>query len=250
MGTGQQALVSASAGGTPPAPPATGLQFWLKADAIEGLITGDDISTWNDSSGNGRNVTGVVVATKKPTYRATDGPNSLPAVRLLNNADSLGGYFTVPNFLTGYTAGHGLVVMKLDIEPALNNHASPAMADWGSVGDEYFTFPSDGVIYDAFGSNARKTTVNPVPALTSWFLYECRSASGAWSNRIDGTQLFTTAVNTVGFSAAAKIGHSATGTKYMYGMVAEVLFYNAVLGATEYTELKAYITDKYGLTLA
>jgi hypothetical protein len=56
----------------------SGLIFWLKADQITGLIDNDPISTWEDQSGNGFDVTQA--GADRPTYK-TGIINSLPVVR-------------------------------------------------------------------------------------------------------------------------------------------------------------------------
>lgn len=230
----------------------TGLQLWLNANAIT-ASDGDQITTWADDSGNGRDATGQVVNTIKPTYRATDGPNSKPCVRMVSFATGQGGYFTLPDFLTALaaTSGHYFAVVKIDNDPPSNNNeAAPPLGDWGTSTDEYYNFPSDSGIYDGWGSSVRKTTGNPTPALTSWLLYEVRTASGAWSSHIDGTQHFTTATNTVAWSAAPKIGRSTSSNKFMHGMIAEICFYNAIIAGGDLTAIKSYLATKYALTLA
>lgn len=231
----------------------SGLQLWLNANTIAGASTGDQISTWNDDSGNSRNATGVVINTLKPTYRASDGPNSKPCVRMVRSDNGQGGYFTLPDFLTALaaTSGHYFVIVKIDNDPPSNNNeAAPPHGDWGASTDEYFVFPSDSGIYDGWGSSARKTTGNPTPALTSWRLYEIRTASGAWSSHIDGTQHFTTATNTVQWSTAPKIGRSTSSNKFMHGLIAEICFYNTVLTGGDLSSIKSYFSTKYSLTIA
>ena len=62
-------------------PPATDdVQFWLKADTITGLSDGDPVSEWDDSSGNGHDVS----AGSAPTYRYNE-LNGLPTVRFSGN---------------------------------------------------------------------------------------------------------------------------------------------------------------------
>lgn len=218
------------------------LQLWLKADSLA-LNDGDQVSTWTDSSGNGRDGTRDGGTAGYPKYSAAGGPNSKPAIRPYL-AGSDGSSFTLPNFLTGYPSGHGFVVAKLDTE--VSDVPCP-FPDWGTAGDSYYPYSGDSKIYDDFGSTVRKTTVNPAPALTNWVLYEDRTASGAWSNRLDGTELFATASNTVAFTTAPRIGKSAS--KQFIGLVAEYIFYNRVLDSGETQTIYDYIEDKYGITL-
>jgi hypothetical protein len=58
----------------------SGLALWLKADALS-LNDADPVSTWTDSSGNGRNFTQT--GTARPTYKTTAGlfPTNKPVVR-------------------------------------------------------------------------------------------------------------------------------------------------------------------------
>lgn len=234
----------------------TGLRLWLKAGSITGLNDNDQVtSNWPDSSGNGNDARpqGVTV---KPRWKATGGPNSQPAVNMGQNLGSNGGYFdfasAASTIMGSPAAGHGFAVVKIDADPpSSNGHAAPAIAQFGSSTDEYYTFPSDSKIYDGFGSSARKTTVNPTPSLTSWRLYESRSAANDWSNWLDGTQLFSTASNTVSWNGSrASIGNTNTNSKTMDGLIAEVIVYDKILSAGELTTIKTYIADKYGLTLA
>lgn len=162
------------------------------------------------------------------------------------------GWFTLPNFMTGFTAGDIFIVMqKITKTSVVVGRAGPPIGDWGSSTDEYYVFSTDNKIYDGTGSSARKTTVDPGDITTAAFVYEVRTASGEWSNYKDGTQLFTTATNTVTFGSAPKVARSTTNTKKYDGYISEIIFYSRVLDDT--TERKAvihaYLNDKYGFSL-
>ncbi len=227
------------------------LQARWRGSDIVGLSNGDEISTWNDSSGNGHDATGVVNNTKKPTYRSSDGPNSKPCVRLQINSTGIGGYFTLPNFLTGFTAGHYFAVLKTDIEPAIISKCAPPLGDWGSsfASGDLYPFVTDGKIYDGWGSTVRKSTGADPPALTNWHVYEVRSASGVWSNYFNGSQLFTTGTNTVGWSTAPKIGRTNVNLNTLEGMIAEILFYTAIQSGAGLTAIYDYLESEYTITL-
>lgn len=235
-------------------PGASGQQLWLRAKDITGLIDDDEISTWNDSSGNGRHASGIVNNTLKPTYRASDGPGGDPAVRFQNVATNEGGAFTLPDFLSGsgWTEGHAFVVAKNDLDPPIvNSRAGPLLGDWGNnaVG-EFYQFPADSVIYDGLGSTVRHTTVNPTPATNVWHVYEVRVSAGHWSNYIDGVQLFTTATNTIGWGAGPKVGwRTSSATATYYGLQAEVLFYNEIKSGGNLTTIYDYLELEHGITL-
>lgn len=261
MGSSQQILAAEKAaavgGGSDSGPELiTGLQLWLNANALA-LSDGAQVTTWADTSGNGRDATGVLGNTHKPLYRATGGPNSKPAVQMVEDVSDQGGWFTLPDFLTALaaTSGHAFSVVKIDHDPPGSTlaYAAPPLGDWGTTNDEYYTFDNDGVIYDSWGANARKTTSNPTTSLTTWHVYEQRTASGAWSRRINaatsGNDFFSTASNTVAWSTAPKIARSTTNGKFMHGLIAEVIFYNSILGSTDYASIKTYLNTKYGFSL-
>lgn len=242
-------------GGGPQPSDVANLELWLKADAITGLSDGAQITTnWPDSSGNSRNATAVAGGTgNKPTWQATAGPNSMPAVKPKGaGSTDDAGWFTLPNFMTGFTAGDIFVVMqKITKSSAVPSRCGPPLGDWGSTTDDYFCFQGDSKIYDGTGSSLRKTTVDPGDITTNAFVYEVRTASGAWSNYKNGTQLFTTATNTVAFGSAPFVGHTTTNAKLYDGFISEIIFYSRVLDDT--TERKAvihaYLNTKYGFSL-
>ena len=228
----------------------SGAELWYDAYQLSGFAENAEISTCTDFSGNARHGTGVVLGGgggTKPTYKGSSGPNSRPCINF--NV----GWFDLPNFLTAFTAGHAFVVVKINADPppGTGNCGSP-LGFWTGHAtlDSLYPF-TDGIIYEGAMSTSRHTTVNPTPALTSWRLYEIRSASGAYSTHLDGTQIFTTASNTVGWGTTPRIGRSRAGvTATLRGDIAEVIFFSRVLNSTEITSIKSYITAKYALTLA
>lgn len=179
----------------------------------------------------------------------------MPAVKMYAAAGlsvDVAGWFTLPNFMTGFTAGHIFIVMqKITKTSVVPGRSGPPIGDWGSNTDEYFVFSTDNKIYDSTGSSVRKTTADPGDITTNAFVYEVQTASGAWSNYKDGTQLFTTATNTVAFGTGPKVARSTTNTKKFDGYISEIIFYSRVLDdATERKAvIHAYLNDKYGFSL-
>jgi hypothetical protein len=182
-----------------------------------------------------------------PKFKQTAGPNSYPAIRMV--ASALGGWFALPNFLTGYPAGDFFAVVELDADPPAGTAEAPPHGDWGTAGDAYYPWSNNGNIYDDFGTNTRKDNI-AVASLAQWRVYEARTAPGAWSNHLDGTQLHTTASNTVAWSTAPFIGHTATNGKYLHGLIAEVIFYSSVLSNTDrWNTIHTYLNNKYAFSL-
>lgn len=228
------------------------LQLWIDASQETGFSNGDQVSTAQDWSGNNRDATGVVNNILLPTYRASDGPNGTPAFRCQNNATTQGGAFDLPaGFLSG-TAGHHFSVVKLDVIPPNDPRAGPPLGDWGTAPQEnLYPNDGDGIIYSKFGSTVRHGTgVPPAGVLTSWHVYEERSAANDWSNWFNGVMLFQTFTNTVAWGGAPKMGRGTVGgTSILYGMIAEVIFYNRALTSGEITSTYSYLNDKYAFSL-
>jgi len=232
----------------------SGLELWLKANNIQFSATADDAQIsvdWQDSSANNRDASPVASGpgTVFPKFRHTDGPNSYPAIRMVQSGTTNGGWFTLPDFLTAFTAGDFFAVLILDNDPVSHN-AAPPHGDWEASDDSYYPFSGDGKIYDKFGTTVRKDAITYTGSLASWHVYEIRTASGAWSNYKNGTQLFTTGTNTVGYGTAPKIGRVTTNSKTLQGLIAEIIFYSSVLSSSDrFNTVHTYLNNKYNLGL-
>lgn len=228
----------------------SGLVLWLRGD--RGLFTdtagttpvataGDAVALWKDQSGLGNNYS-QSTSGNRPAWQ-TSVVNSQHIVRFDGSNDTLTG----PSF-SSLTAGEIFAVVKNDTDPPVI--AKSGLWEFGTdANPSHYPF-TDSIIYDSFGTTARKKTVNPAPALTSPRLYNVVSRSGEWTSFLDGTQIFTTATNTVGFPTTTYIGSNPTPDRFLDGDIAEVILYNKKLSAAEKTNVKAYIAARYGLTIA
>ena len=114
--------------------------------------------------------------------------------------------------------------------------AAAVMQGIGSnVSLEYMPF-TDSNVYIAWGSSFRKSCGNPTPSLATSFLATCVSAANNWRLRLNGTAIFNTATNTVGFGAAPKVHTKlSSGGNDWVGMV----WYKAEHTSTQWTPLEA-----------
>lgn len=218
-----------------------GLKLWLQGNTLD-LSSEARVGTWTDSSGLSNNGTqGTVDSQPRKIDNVLNGH---PVVRF----DGINDHFSFPDFLTGLASGEVFIVVRPRLDPN-PTAARTGLWDMGSESAVTSHFPwTDGIIYDEFGTTARKATVNPLPSLANWRLYNVRSATNAWSSHLDGVQLFTTATNTVGWAAAPVLGGSPP--YYFDGDIAEVLIYGNVLSATDRTKITDYIERKYRLAIA
>jgi hypothetical protein len=224
----------------------SGLVLWHKADTIS-ASNGDQISQWDDSSGNSYHATqGTQV--NRPHY-LTGQLNSLPALRFYGTNH----FLNLSNVLNGLglSAAEAFIVLKVAADPAATDNTSGFWSLTSSTEDSHIPY-SDGNVYDSFGTDGRKSTGNPTLSMASWRLYNVQSAASAWTNRIDGAVHFGTGVNAVGFSQTTHLtlGVSwSSGTYMMDGWIAEFIFYDHVLSAAVRDQVEAYIATKYGLTI-
>lgn len=203
----------------------TGLQLWLKADAITGLSNNAAVSTWNDSSGNGNNAA-QATSGDQPSYE-TNQINGLPAV----NFNGSGDFLTVPS-LTGQT-----------IFVVLNHADGTTFTNYRRVVDNGDTFG-----YSIFGVNGG-SQYNPTA------LPRGITASNFWVN---GTNTLSAAplssnkiISAIATSASTNtnwIGtYTGTGNQTMYGDIAEVLIYNDALSTAQRQAVENYLGTKYNI---
>lgn len=211
-------------------------------DATSGgsaVAIGGSIARWEDQSVNANHA-----------IQGTSINRPVLASAILNGRNMV--YFNSGHWVAPGTAFSGagatlFAVMKNDADPSgaagtagfmrLGTDATASVVPW-----------TDGVIYDGSFSSARKTTVNPTPSFTAGRIYEVTSAAGAWTNYMDGTQLFTTGTNTVAHHATPLIGHhgSTTGFKGHFG---DLLFYGSALNSTDRSAVRAWLGARWGITV-
>lgn len=232
------------------------LELWLNANTITGLNDGDEITTWDDDSGNGRHATGSVGGGAiKPRYRPTAGPNTMPAVQISDEATPTSSFFSLAdNSFSGLTEGHIFVVVKIDQDPPDSNLEAGPPTSFGQNKTDLYPFVTDSKVYDGFASTVRKDAIDISTSLATWHVYEARSASGAWSLRVNGAtsggDFFSTATNTVGYASTnLRVGSQVTTVNTLNGHIAEIILYGRVLGAGEITDIYDYLEAKYAITM-
>jgi len=230
-----------AAGGRSFSPPdaSTPLGWWLRGDDV--TLNGADVSSWNDKSGNSRHWTQGTAA-DQPLFVAS-AINSRPGVTFdAANTEWLNG----PNLVTiGLTGAESFLVVRADADPPAGTQG--ALYRTGSAAS-FGAYPwSDSNIYDEFGSAANYNLGNPTPSLTVPRIYGAISTASEWTNFLDGVQLATTAVNTVGWSAAPRLGATNTAARWFAGTVCEWLVYTAKLSASDRARVMAYLKSRYGI---
>ena len=224
---------------------------WWDADDIA-IADGAEIASWTDRIG-------AVIATAqgvttKPLYQTNEfNGHSVVQFVTTNEVQTEGDHFTLPNtFLNGQSAASAFMVFNKTLDFPVN-FSDGAMFDGfhnDATGSRNSHQPyQDGVIYEHFGTSARKTTVDPTPVLTSARIYSVHSAASDFRTYLDGTQLFSTGTNTVQTGTGTntkKFGNTSAGTG-VKGKLACILFFNAALSTQDRQKVEGYLAHRYGL---
>ncbi len=186
-------------------------------------------------------------AGQRPTLK-TNIFNGLPAV--LTAGPAFEGYLksgVSPGF-SALTAAEIFIVLKVATEAS-----NQGIYDFSPTDGTLHPYSGDGLIYDSFGTSARKNSIAFTPGtLSAPHLYNAITTSSEYTMSINGTQLFTTGTNTVSFNTLgveAWIGVNSEGAG-SDAYFAEICVYNAKISAGNRTSLKAYFASKYSITIA
>ncbi len=232
------------------------LEIWLQSgvgyytDAgITPAVNNDLVYQWNDSSGNARHVTQTTSA-DRPVLLT----NTLNGEDVLSFSTS-GEFFNVPTSISGFSAGDVYIVVKIAQDPPGNTGYTGLWTFTSSSDNTHYCW-TDGNIYEGFGSTTRVTVGDPTPSLTSYRLYNVSSASSDYKVYLDGTNIYTSGSNTVGWASTPYLGQGFIsgapfpGPYFLVGEIAEFFIYSKILNSTERTLIKNYISSKFGLTIA
>jgi hypothetical protein len=201
-----------------------GLQLWLRADSLTNLPDGSAVTSWNDSSGQGRNASAPTTAGAQPTYQAI-ARNGRPALQFNGTTQFLSG--PAANWQTFFA------VAFCSTSPTLHMSlwgASPSTTDMSvrrlstgptychGNGNDFAPTPS----YRIDG-----TPTNSVPN-GIWHLVSCQAASPRnFPYRVAGT--------------------GGQPARLWAGAIAEILVYDSALSLLNTQKVEQYLASKYGL---
>jgi hypothetical protein len=235
-------------------PVTSGLQLWLKADALT-HASGTPIPSWVDSSGNGR-VASQPDGSKQPTYR-TEGVNGHPYVRF-NGSDEFmevpfEAFFNSEEFTVFTVAKHSATGGDL---PILSSDA----VGYGLIYD--VSSGSNGKARATWKESSSTKFIDTVAASirnTDAFIltYTMEDKSEPADAQSDTVKLFINgdekATQTSGVdyipntSANLKIGEKSGD--FFQGDIYEILIYNRALTTSERENVEGYLSYKYGINL-
>jgi hypothetical protein len=221
----------------------SGLQWWLKADAIPSLSDGDTVVTWPDSSGNG--YTGTAV--NAPIYK-TNQINGLPAVNFPSLTPAP--YFSSScpddtNTLTIFAVVNRLLAGNYDVL-----FGSPTAG-----GAELRAEPGNKL--ELLRQNQQGLTMSTGTVPTGWQVWgaDVTFASTATFNYYrNGTQDAQTGIGSAALTAGTtrQVGRESTSTSntVMHGHIAELIIYSRILTAGERALVDTYLQQRYAIAMA
>lgn len=217
------------------------LYAWYQASTL-GLSEGDEITSWLDSSGYARTMTGATGGASKPKYR-TEQIAGYPAVELGTTVGS--GYFVHSSFgWLASLASHTVCIVY-------KNRGAGAGGIVSSLGGS-----SSEAVARVTANKIRKRWANTVPTVfnaeadftdNEWH-WACgwQSSGSQVGIEVDGGAAVTTAISgTRGASVTTECRIGLDGGNYCDGWLAEVLIYSRALSAGELETIDGYFRDKY-----
>ena len=228
----------------------SGIGLWLRADSMA-LANGAAVNPWNDSSGNGNNFPGGGGATFQ-----TAVINGLPVVRIAGFGFGLGA--GSPSGLYVNDSGSFFSVSKLNGAPG----TAVSILTLGGCpnGGRGFLFQgTTGKLSVTRYCNMDNLVFNTSPGFTNFRIHSILQngtslVNGYLDGSLDATNNTITAPgqgynNFGGGNYVYYIANSSGGTDFGNIDIAEILFYNVFLNATDMKKIHCYLSAKYALPL-
>lgn len=239
-------------GSSPPGGVTTNLILWLEGDQLA-LSDGAAVSSWTDMSSVANHAT-QATSTKRPTYRATGGPNSKPCVEF----DGGDGLVTGNLAFSGSTCSY-YIVANVTVD-ATDQVLIERSVNYNTNGPGFISFRNAAnKVYSGIKGNAGLNDMTSVaslqstPALVSVTID--RSLAGGTPNELmaylNGT-VGTRGVNadntdTFGSSHPLYIGARNQASLFLTGKISLILVYDAAHDTTTRQSIETAINTKYAL---
>lgn len=250
---------------------------WYKADAIGGLVAGNNITTWTDLSGNGRTLTGAGINSDgtatalRPKWYPAGHASGIPnlAVARFDNvagAPNSFAYFAFPSLQTlSSTTGFTIALIVKHFGGNGNTvYFGQAPGDAGTTFKNLYDDPSSGTtnliqsdessigkLWSVAHSYTHGTTIG------GYVMRKDSNSAGnkphTWLNGTDvsvgGATTFTNDFTVSKFGVYGVSASNWTSIKSSW-VIAEIIIYDRPLTAGEITTLNAYLAQRIAGTAA
>lgn len=230
-------------GSTLPVPATiSGLILWCRSDKL--TLSGSNVLTWTDQSGQSNDLT-QVGSNALPTYTATDASyGGAPSVSFTNGSTTVLGTagnlaYSAHTIIVAAKAASGTVYLFVH-----EQDSPPGEYVYAQTNDSWFI--SDGSATDGVNVSAGWIISSSPQVLTVRF-------DGNHANdiiRLDGVAQSITHASTGDPSTVTGrffLGGTVSGGGGLTGTVAEICVYNRALTLSEYSSVETYMRTRYGI---
>ena len=230
----------------------SGLTVWLDADAMTGLNDGEEVDTWQDTSGNGIHfITSDGFFDDPPIYRKPI-LNGKAVVRFVSAALMHENTDFWVDVVDGKT---GSVFLVQNIDSGDNNQSTFGWNTSSSDSFESQRWSGDLRIHVSWGNETEGAGGSRLAEFTGsnpgyynmWSLHEW-SRNGNLNHKyvVNGTTI-RDENQTGGFTAGLKKIYVGRANNLMTGWVAEIIIYDRVLTSEELSSLRGYVLGKWNV---
>jgi hypothetical protein len=225
----------------------SGCQLWLDAaDPATVVLSGTNVTQWNDKSGNGRNAVNQNTA----GIRVNNVVNGLSVLRLAGVNNYLITYPSFPNsaytvFTIQYlSSSSGSYARLLQSENSPAGAAPGLFIGVGPNGTSVATFTGPGTGWNDIDANSPAIT-----NLTTWRIVTTWVSGSTLTPYVDGSAQTNKVGSTRAFSNL-NIGSypDTTPLQGWIGDVGEIVIYNSALSTQQRQQVEGYLAWKWGLT--
>ena len=217
------------------------LTAWYKADSLS-LNDGDAVSLWDDSSGNGYDVS-QAVGVRQPTFE-TNELNGLPVIRYDNVNDLLS-----DGDIADLDVGTGDIWMAC-VFKSTDDSTQQCLFEKGETTFGLFV-TGGGDLKARLGSQANAPTQSSGNwSRTAFVIATASRVSSTCNGFVNGSDMTTTGTTDTGSisnSDVFDIGSTAVGASPMNGDIAEVMVGGATLSTDDRQKIEGYLAHRYGL---
>jgi hypothetical protein len=238
-----------------------GCQLWLDgADSSSLVLSGSNVTQWNDKSGNGFNGTVVNASVGSPIAPSyvTNSINGLPAITMSGTS-----------YFQGTTNVNGTVCTSFFVGSCTfgtGGSSQQRLLAIGELGLDDYSVAARCILLQVYSSGTKacpfRAGVFPTVTIEN-------SSINLYSVIFDGTNAsiylngntpvslassgsFITNIYAVGSDAGTQFmgGTSSLGTNCLVGKIGEILVYNTALTASQRQQVEGYLARKWGISIS
>jgi hypothetical protein len=235
-----------------------GCQLWLDgADSSSLVLSGSNVTQWNDKSGNGFNGTVVNASVGNPIAPSyvTNSINGLSAVTMSGTSYFTGSTNVNSTTLTAFFIGNCVFGTGGSSQQRILGLSIPGSDDYSSTLRPIpLSVISGGTQLLAYrNANMASATVVSGTNFIGCCLFDGTSnymyKDGTLGTQVSSSGTFTTSIYGVGSDAGTQFmgGTSSLGTNCLVGKIGEMILFNTALITPQRQQVESYLAQKWGL---